>query len=168
VARCVRTGQQRLVGCYFHKEVAGTVATQLCENEHGFHAKIVAFLSPYEEVAYSGPRFLGTKRRSSACRLQQRLRVAAGLSQEALADRAELHRTYISSIERAERNVSLENVFRLAAALGVDPRELLRPKRAAAPHGWPCPTFFQTEPQSARCAAKRCRRFSNRKYPTVR
>lgn len=59
----------------------------------------------------------------------RRLRVAAGLSQEALADRAELHRTYISSIERAERNVSLENVFRLAAALGVDPRELLAPEK---------------------------------------
>lgn len=57
------------------------------------------------------------------------LRVATGLSQEALAERAGLHRTYVSSIERAERNVSLENIFKLAKALGVDPRELLAPEK---------------------------------------
>lgn len=61
----------------------------------------------------------------------RRLRVAAGLSQEALAERADLHRTYVSSVERAERNVSLENIFRLAEALGVDPRELLAPDKKA-------------------------------------
>lgn len=61
----------------------------------------------------------------------RRLRVAAGLSQEALAERADLHRTYVSSVERAERNVSLENIFRLAKALGVDPRELLAPDKKA-------------------------------------
>lgn len=49
----------------------------------------------------------------------------AGLSQEALAERAELHRTYVGSIERAERNVSLENVEKLARALGVPPADLL-------------------------------------------
>lgn len=61
----------------------------------------------------------------------RRLRIAAGLSQEALAERADLHRTYVSSVERAERNVSLENIFRLAEALGVDPRELLAPDKKA-------------------------------------
>lgn len=59
----------------------------------------------------------------------RRLRISSGLSQEALADRADLHRTYISSIERGERNVSLENIFALAEALGVDPRELLAPDK---------------------------------------
>jgi transcriptional regulator with XRE-family HTH domain len=59
----------------------------------------------------------------------RRLRAATGFSQEALAERAGLHRTYVSSIERAERNVSLENIFRLAEALGVDPRELLAPEK---------------------------------------
>lgn len=48
-----------------------------------------------------------------------------GLSQEELADRAELHRTYVGSIERGERNVSLENIVRLAAALEVKPAALL-------------------------------------------
>jgi transcriptional regulator with XRE-family HTH domain len=53
------------------------------------------------------------------------LREATGLTQEALADRAGLHRTYISSIERAERNVSLLNICLLAEALGVEPARLL-------------------------------------------
>ncbi len=59
----------------------------------------------------------------------RRIRIATGLSQEALAERAELHRTYVSSIERGERNISLENIFRLAEALGVDSRELLAPEK---------------------------------------
>lgn len=57
----------------------------------------------------------------------RRLRTAAGLSQEELAARAGLHRTYISSVERRQRNVSLENIYALASALGCDPRELLAP-----------------------------------------
>jgi transcriptional regulator with XRE-family HTH domain len=57
----------------------------------------------------------------------KRLRLAAGLSQEELAARAGLHRTYVSSVERGNRNVSLENIFALAAGLKCDPRELLAP-----------------------------------------
>jgi CheY-like chemotaxis protein/DNA-binding XRE family transcriptional regulator len=44
-------------------------------------------------------------------------RRALGISQEELADRAGLHRTYISDIERGERNISLESIEKLAAAL---------------------------------------------------
>ncbi len=55
----------------------------------------------------------------------RRLRSATGLSQEQLASRAGLHRTYVSSIERGQRNVSLENIFAIAQALGCDPRDLL-------------------------------------------
>ena len=65
--------------------------------------------------------------RTILARNLKRLRNAAGLSQETLADRAGLHRTYISSVERAQRNVSLENIFLLASALGCDPRELIEP-----------------------------------------
>ena len=57
----------------------------------------------------------------------RRIRIATGLSQETLADRAGLHRTYVSSIERGRRNVSLTNIFLLAEALGVEPGDLLRP-----------------------------------------
>jgi transcriptional regulator with XRE-family HTH domain len=53
------------------------------------------------------------------------LRAEKGLSQEALADLVELHRTYVGSIERLERNVSLDNVEKLAQGLGVDISELL-------------------------------------------
>ena len=57
----------------------------------------------------------------------KRFRISTGLSQEELADRAGLHRTYISSVEHAKRNVSLENIFQLAEGLKVDPQELLKP-----------------------------------------
>lgn len=53
------------------------------------------------------------------------LRAQHKLSQEALADLVGLHRTYVGSVERSERNVSLDNVERLAAALGVDIADLL-------------------------------------------
>lgn len=53
------------------------------------------------------------------------LRRSAGISQEGLADRALLHRTYVGGIERGERNVSFGNLLRLANALGVRPSELL-------------------------------------------
>jgi transcriptional regulator with XRE-family HTH domain len=52
------------------------------------------------------------------------LRVAAGLSQEELAERSSLHRTYVSSVERGRRNISLANIYSIADALGVDVRKL--------------------------------------------
>jgi len=53
------------------------------------------------------------------------LRKERGLSQEELAFRAGLHRTYVSSAERGERNVALINIQRLAKALDVDICDLI-------------------------------------------
>lgn len=49
----------------------------------------------------------------------------AGYSQEELASRAKIHRTYIGGVERGERNPTLVMIHRLAAALGVPPSQLL-------------------------------------------
>lgn len=56
----------------------------------------------------------------------RRTRLAKGLSQEDLAELASLHRTYVGSVERAERNVSIDNMERLAKALGCHIAELLK------------------------------------------
>ena len=53
------------------------------------------------------------------------IRNKIGLSQEQLADEAGLHRTYIGSIERGERNVSIDNIEKIAKALKVKPTRLL-------------------------------------------
>jgi transcriptional regulator with XRE-family HTH domain len=49
----------------------------------------------------------------------RRLREAAGLSQEELARRADIHPTYVSGIERGQRNLALINIHRVARGLGV-------------------------------------------------
>jgi transcriptional regulator with XRE-family HTH domain len=51
-------------------------------------------------------------------------RKAIGLSQEALADLAEIDRSHMGKIERGERNVSLMNIIRIARAVGTQPSEL--------------------------------------------
>ena len=58
-------------------------------------------------------------------------RQAKGLSQEALADAAGLHRTYIGSVERGERNISIDNMERIASSLGVSILDLLKDGDAA-------------------------------------
>ncbi len=55
-----------------------------------------------------------------------RVRASKGLSQEKLAELAGLHRTYIGSVERGERNVSIDNIELIAKALGTPAHELLR------------------------------------------
>ena len=54
------------------------------------------------------------------------LRREAGLTQEDLAHRADLHRTYIGSLERGERNPTVTTLLKLAKALSCNPSELLR------------------------------------------
>jgi len=59
-------------------------------------------------------------------RLLKSERLARGISQESLAELAGLHRTYVGSVERGERNIAVDNMEALANALGLDICELLR------------------------------------------
>ena len=55
------------------------------------------------------------------------VRKQRGITQEALAAAAGLDRSYVGCVERGERNVTLVNIHRLAAACGVEPARLLDP-----------------------------------------
>ncbi len=61
-------------------------------------------------------KFLGKKLRL--------IRMSMGLSQEELGHRSGLHRTYIGQIERAEKNITVRNLYRIANTLELDIREL--------------------------------------------
>ena len=54
----------------------------------------------------------------------KKYRIALELSQEEFADKCSLHRTYISDVERFQRNISIENVQRIADALGIETYKL--------------------------------------------
>ena len=56
----------------------------------------------------------------------RRLRAARGLTQEALAHECGINRTYLSSVERSERNLSVDNIARIAMGLRIEPWKLLR------------------------------------------
>ena len=59
----------------------------------------------------------------------RRLRIELRISQEKLAELADLHRNYVGGVERGERNVSLVNIVKLAHSLNVSPSKLLEPIR---------------------------------------
>ena len=58
--------------------------------------------------------------------MQPRLWAARKLTQEALAYDCGINRTYLSAVERSERNVSIDNIARIAKGLQVEPWKLLR------------------------------------------
>lgn len=55
----------------------------------------------------------------------RKARLSKGMSQEALAEIAGLHRTYVGSVERGERNISIDNMEKLAEAFGLKIQDLL-------------------------------------------
>lgn len=66
-----------------------------------------------------------TKGRLQLGKRIRELRKEMGISQEELGFRANLHRTYIGSIERGEQNISIDNIHKIAKALKVLPKDLL-------------------------------------------
>jgi transcriptional regulator with XRE-family HTH domain len=74
---------------------------------------------------------MGTNRNSTHARRLlaanlRRIRTELGLSQEDFAEKLGFHRTYISSVERSQRNVSIDNLDKMARALSLGAWELLR------------------------------------------
>ncbi|WP_246055760.1 helix-turn-helix domain-containing protein [Leucobacter komagatae] len=66
------------------------------------------------------------QRKEFGARLRE-LRKERGLSQEGLAHEAELDRSYVGQVERGERNISLDNIYRFSRALGISPADLFTP-----------------------------------------
>jgi len=63
--------------------------------------------------------------RASFGKQVRKLRLERGLSQEKLAELADLHRNYVGGVERGERNIAILNIVALAHALKVKPAKLL-------------------------------------------
>jgi len=85
------------------------------------------------DVGWDRVGFVATRKRADSdplikafCMTVQERREVLGISQEEVAHRAGLHRTYISDIERGARNISLKNLGRLAAALEIPIWNLIR------------------------------------------
>ena len=55
----------------------------------------------------------------------QHYRNQLGLSQEKFAEKANVHRTYIGTVERGETNLTLVNIYKLAKALEISPKDLI-------------------------------------------
>lgn len=79
-------------------------------------------------AAWSRPR-LAQETAGAAVR---ELRLARGWTQPELARRVKLHRSYVGGVERGERNLTVRNLLRFAAALGVQPADLLPTFRTRA------------------------------------
>lgn len=73
----------------------------------------------------AGPQQLA--QRAAVGQTIRTLRIEQGLSQEELAHNADLDRSYVGGVERGERNLALDNIYRIAYALSVAPGELLPP-----------------------------------------
>ena len=73
------------------------------------------------------------RRKAFGKRLRE-LREKQGYSQERLAEVAGLHRTYVGDVERGERNISLNNIWRLADALGINPAAFFQEVKTSQPN----------------------------------
>lgn len=79
----------------------------------------------YNDVAKPSPSFAGNPALVSLGAAIRAERQAQGLSQEALADKANIDRSYMGGVERGEHNIAIMNLLKIADALGVKASELL-------------------------------------------
>ena len=66
-----------------------------------------------------------TELRTALARQIRSIRIRRGISQEELAFRADLHRTYISLVERSKKSLTVDSLARIASALDIKPSKLL-------------------------------------------
>jgi DNA-binding XRE family transcriptional regulator len=115
-----QTGTDRYaLACYVQNESSFTLLTNLCllyEVCGFFYSVEYRALPDVDDTLLQ--RNLGDVIRSE--------RLSLGLSQEELAERCQLHRSYIGSVERGERNISIQNVVRIARALNLRVWTLIR------------------------------------------
>lgn len=109
-------------GCLLGDKHQGTDSVQFStSNEQYTHA---VEYTPWRNTLQSLP-FVAMRLREVLAKNLKRLRLAADLSQEDLAHRAEIDRTYVSSLERGRYSATVDMLERLAAVLGVKPADLL-------------------------------------------
>lgn len=72
----------------------------------------------------ASPQPISDAARTFGARVRER-RLTLGKSQEQLAADSELHWSFVGQVERGQRNLTLHNILKVAAALGVDPSELV-------------------------------------------
>jgi transcriptional regulator with XRE-family HTH domain len=89
---------------------------------------------------------LSMSSRDSFIRNLKKIRTEKGYSQEKLAELSDLHRTYVSSVERGERNITIDNMEKLAQGLSVDIRELLSPLEAQKKRKSDLAEFLRLQP----------------------
>jgi DNA-binding XRE family transcriptional regulator len=95
---------------------------------HGLYSHGMQTLWPQRVGTYVVVEAMPPPISPAAALLGERIRARRqelGLSQEALAHQSGVHWTFLGQVERGRRNVSLHNLLKLAAGLGVDPGELV-------------------------------------------
>ncbi len=91
------------------------------------YSKCVDVLSSRVNLGVMPPRRISP--RSQFAANLRAVRLQRKMTQEALAARSGLHRTYVGSVERGERNISIDNMESLAKALDIEIADLLRGPR---------------------------------------
>lgn len=114
--------------------VAGTSTTRQVEIDSGRRDSALLIVCRPIVITIATFRAMSNARRSPEtarlrfARLLKTERLSRGISQEGLAELAGLHRTYVGSVERGERNIAVDNMEALAGALELDISDLLRPE----------------------------------------